>query len=78
MLCILPYSCLFVCLFVCFTPNIVDLTISPIHKTCRRIARLFVAVVIVHMHVQAACAFLTFHQLFHLHLKSNKSPVLKQ
>ena len=41
-----------------------------------RIARLFVVIVIVHMY-RPACAFLTFHQLFHLHLKSNKSAVNK-
>ena len=42
----------------------------------RRTARLFVVIVIVHMY-RPACAFLTFHQLFHLHLKTNKSAVNK-
>ena len=42
----------------------------------RRIERLFVVADVVI--VQAACTFLTFHQLFYLHIESKKSALLKQ
>ena len=81
MLCILPYSCFF------FPEYIVDSTISPIKKEldphvgsdcdlkedCKVVCCCCYC-----SQVQVAGAFLTFHQLFHLHLKSNKSAVLKQ